>query len=690
MSTLIDVLGNYAAPETTDIEELSEFGDSLLARIDPRDLNDNELVEQVAEQFPPEFITLAEAATRANEAHAAALLDTAAQTVPGLSRLPFLIAADVALTSPGLIAAHGRTLAGSLADRIEAVRATDGLQAYAYLEALTRLGLVNSTAKFRAIGFMVSVTTDDDADLLERLPRLVGLAHDCWAEPELLETLHLLLEQTDARTDALFELAMTKLRAALDADSMPAVLTGLAAARDTFISVETAEEAREDATLYRCALDVVLALAATAAGGAGTDNAQQSLDELTAAFRTRVAWTARPGLGGWAGPRRQAEAEWLTLTRTLQTAIHPLGQPSWMTPAETLELVLSAYQASRSVTATTGGGLRLILEPTIKATFVRREGLLGHLRDALTEEALSEDNIRPALELLDAAESSLAAGTEPDTLGKVWAAAPDLAVELGADIDPEVAAALTRALEATPEVIELMAQAAQVRTRARSRSADPVVDSLLAKVLDDLEPCAEFSGTVAEELTELLTTLLRFATDRTDIGLQSGGKSNVGYLFKPENGVPFLEVALQQDAGTWLKATTMRPAVRFEERDIAAGRADLTVTRAHRFTIEVKRELVDASRAGILAKYGGQTAAYSAAGPSISVGMVLDLTDHKGGVPALKESVWVDAVPVTGGNPRYVVTIVVRGNRVAPNKVKAPKPAAAPAKTKRGDSTPAD
>jgi hypothetical protein len=671
MSTLIDVLGRYAAPETADLDELSEFGDSLLSRIDPRDFDDGELVGRAAEQFPPEFITLAEAATRAHDPHATSLLDAAAQTIPGLSKLPFSVTADVALASPGLINTHGRNLAASLADRIEATRTTDGLQAYAYLEALTRLGFVNPTAKFRAIGTMLSVSTDDANELLERLPRLVGLAHDYWAAPELIETLELLLEHADSRTDALFELAMTKLRAALDATSMPAVLAGLVGARNTFTTVEAAEEAREDATLYRCALNVVLALA-TATAGTATDNAQQSLDDLTAAFRRRVAWTARPGLGGWVGPRRQAEAEWLILTRALQGAIQPLGQPSWLSPIETLDLVLAAYQASRSVTATSGEGLRLVLEPTIEATFVRREGLLGHLRAALSEDALSEHNTAPAAELLDAAEGSLAAGTEPDALGKVWAAAPDLAAELGADSNPGVAAALTRALETTPEVIEILADAAQARARARSRSADPIVDSLLANVLDGLEPCSEFQGTVAEEFTELITALLRFAADRTDVGVQSGGKANVGYLFKPEDGIPVLEVALQLDAGTWLKATPLRPAVRFEERDVAAGRADLTVTRTHRFTIEVKRELTDASRSGILMAYGGQAAAYSAAGPGISIAMVLDLTDHKGGVPALKESVWVDTVPVTGGAPRYVVTIVVRGNRVAPNKVKAP------------------
>jgi hypothetical protein len=51
--------------------------------------------------------------------------------------------------------------------------------------------------------------------------------------------------------------------------------------------------------------------------------------------------------------------------------------------------------------------------------------------------------------------------------------------------------------------------------------------------------------------------------------------------------------------------------------------------------------------------------------------MVLDLTDHKHGIPSLKESVWVDEVPIAGAVPRHVVTVVVRGNRPTPSALKA-------------------
>ena len=94
-----------------------------------------------------------------------------------------------------------------------------------------------------------------------------------------------------------------------------------------------------------------------------------------------------------------------------------------------------------------------------------------------------------------------------------------------------------------------------------------------------------------------------------------------------------------------------------EQHDVAAGRADITVAQNHKFTIEVKRELTNVSPAALLKAYGGQAAAYSVTGPAVSLEMVLDLTDQVHGTPSLEESVWVQEVPISGGQPRHVVTL---------------------------------
>jgi hypothetical protein len=163
--------------------------------------------------------------------------------------------------------------------------------------------------------------------------------------------------------------------------------------------------------------------------------------------------------------------------------------------------------------------------------------------------------------------------------------------------------------------------------------------------------------------------VLRFAADRADIGRESGSK-DVAYLFPPADGNAFTEDYLQRDIYSWLCSSGLRRFTRMEERDVAAGRADVTVTQDHRFTIEVKRELRNASREALMAAYGAQAAAYSVAGPRLSFEMILDLTDHTHGTPSLKESLWVQEVPIAGGEPRHVVTVVIRGNRPTPREMK--------------------
>lgn len=166
-----------------------------------------------------------------------------------------------------------------------------------------------------------------------------------------------------------------------------------------------------------------------------------------------------------------------------------------------------------------------------------------------------------------------------------------------------------------------------------------------------------------------VTVVLRFTADRVDAGRESW-KQDIAYLFPPSPGdAPFGEEFLQKDVYRWLGNSALRPYTRLEEKDVAAGRADVSVTRSHRFVIEEKRELSNASRESLHVAYGGQAAAYSTGGPRISLEMVLDPTNHTDGVASLANSVWVDEV-LAGGETRHVVMVVVRGNRPTPRQTK--------------------
>jgi hypothetical protein len=352
----------------------------------------------------------------------------------------------------------------------------------------------------------------------------------------------------------------------------------------------------------------------------------------------------------------------------LKAAATPLGQASWLTPVETLTRVLAAYQASRSVTVVSADGLRIVLEPIVEMAFIRREGLLAHLRDALDADEVPEADIDAARVLLEAVAAAEDSGGG-DATGKVWSAAPALAAELVLDAGSPGVTELARAVEEMPPIVEWMNRQAEARARARARDRDPQVDLLLDTVLEGLGNCEDLTGTVREEFVQLVNEVLRFAADRADIGRESGGK-DVAYLFPPADGNPFTEDYLQRDIYSWLCSSGLRRFTRMEERDVAAGRADVTVTQDHRFTIEVKRELRNASREALMAAYGAQAAAYSVAGPRLSFEMILDLTDHTHGTPSLKESLWIQEVPIAGGEPRHVVTVVIRGNRPTPREMK--------------------
>jgi len=132
MPGLLEALSALGVPEASNPDELEAFGNDLLASVDPADLDDPDKVAQAAAACAPEFVTLAEAAARAEDSHSELLLQTAATTLPTLTNLVFLDTADVALNCPQLLQTKGRTLAVALSDRVSEEWGTNGLQAYAH------------------------------------------------------------------------------------------------------------------------------------------------------------------------------------------------------------------------------------------------------------------------------------------------------------------------------------------------------------------------------------------------------------------------------------------------------------------------------------------------------------------------------------------------------------------------------
>ena len=102
----------------------------------------------------------------------------------------------------------------------------------------------------------------------------------------------------------------------------------------------------------------------------------------------------------------------------------------------------------------------------MEAAFLRREGLVEHLRAALNADEVSDVDVDAARRLLNAVSSPENMGGG-DVSGKVWAAAPALAAEIGADAAPAVAAQLARAIDETPAVVNWMNHEAEGRLGQR-------------------------------------------------------------------------------------------------------------------------------------------------------------------------------------------------------------------------------
>lgn len=158
----------------------------------------------------------------------------------------------------------------------------------------------------------------------------------------------------------------------------------------------------------------------------------------------------------------------------------------------------------------TAPGLRVVLEPTVEAAFLRHDGLMNPLRGLVEDEELPTDELEVARHLL--AVVTTPKGSSGDAAGNARAAAPDLAAELGDDLSLAIADELVAASETAPNLLRTLNNAAKTRARLRARESDPIVDRLLERVIAGLDRCPGLDGTALEEFTEMLTYILKVLT----------------------------------------------------------------------------------------------------------------------------------------------------------------------------------
>ncbi|MFE9024602.1 hypothetical protein ACFYNL_39495 [Streptomyces sp. NPDC007808] len=559
---------------------------------------------------------------------------------------------------PGYLRDHATTLNRIALRRAEAhATALDAETAGLFLEAALRLALAGGAIKRYGL---LDVLTDPQSPYApigyaRQVVRALGVAYEQWRDSDLTTALHAFLDIPQLRSDAAFELAMCHLSDAFNAADRPSLLTQLTTSRTRFTEAIDSDEDRPDATAYRAAINAVLAFEA---------NDNEALSSEAAQVRRSTSEHALWLTGlrtGWRDGRYDTEAAWYTLSTDLEHAAAHLDSPLPTWPSQTIQHILAAYTAHRSVRLTPTGdasALQLLVAPRIEDAFAAREGLLLHVHALLADAPPGWDR-QAAEELRSAVESRLGLPPEEpeDGPGKDGAA-DDLAAELGR----QVLAALP------PDTLSGLHEQLTDTYSAHIKTLPKAEQDLFNEVIRGLQPCPDFqSFSVRQHFIRLVTATIRFLANRTNRGRDKHTKKTA-YLFAPKPGDKLpLEIELQEDLHDYLDSACFE--VQMETIDRSGGRADvLVIFPGFSIVIECKRELRKAEPED-LKRYLWQTVAYQAAGVTLGMLAVLDLTPKPQWLPNLRDNMWTEHIPAPNSRQldRWAVVMRVPGNRTTPH-----------------------
>ncbi|MFE4960681.1 hypothetical protein ACFRCW_43860 [Streptomyces sp. NPDC056653] len=560
---------------------------------------------------------------------------------------------------PGYLEHHAATLNRIALRRTEShATALEAETAGLFLEVALRLALAGSAIKRYGL---LDILVDPQAvsapiGYARQVVRALGAAYEQWRDADLTTALHAFTDIPNLRSDAAFELAMCHLSDAFNAADRPSLLTQLTTSRSHFNEAIGSDEDRPDATAYRAAINAVLAFEAGDNEALATEAAQ-----LRRSTSEHTLWLT--GLRtGWRDGRYDTEAAWYTLSTDLEQAATHLSSPLPTWPSQTIQHILAVYTAHRSVRLTSTGtasALQLLVAPRIEDAFAVREGLLLHVRALLADAPPNWDR-HAAEELRSAVESRL--GFQPeettgDGPGKDGAAG-DLAAALGR----QVLAALP------PGALNGLHEQLTDSDPSHIASLPKAEHDLFNTVVEGLQHCPDFQSLpVRKHFIRLITATIRFLANRTNRGRDKHTKKTA-YLFAPKPGEKLpLEIELQEDLHDYLDSACFE--AQMETIDRSGGRADILVLfPGFSIVIECKRELKKAEPED-LKRYLGQTVAYQAAGVTLGMLAVLDLTPKPHWFPNLRDNMWTEHVPAPDARQldRWAVVVRVPGNRTTPH-----------------------
>jgi hypothetical protein len=482
--------------------------------------------------------------------------------------------------------------------------------------------------------------------LVRRAALLAGLAWLWNRSPDLEEILQRLSADKEAGEQAQYEMALISLDQALRDDTQQAVLLGLERAASQFASASLAGPELVEAEALAKILSAIVLFCSD-----DPEDLEALLLQAAEASSARGAELDRRSLRSWLRPRLDAEIAWWNMASALKGLSEDLGKRSWLRAVSVLEQIARLRRSLVPAATPSGDRLRGAITEKIAESFLREEGLRGHLTAWLEDALTSEADRSEASALLEAMgqlkRRRLAFKLELHPLGG--------ADQISIGTQTEQRARALVAIAANRGFTEPIERAYVAMDRALAGHPD-------------------YAGVVqadARGLIEYLTLFLSHCLDVTP----TMAKGLFDFLFARDDTQP-LEIEVQRACWHFLRLQAggfPQHQVLREVADIGSGRADIVIIRPEwRIVLEIKRELENASRDGIR-KYLGQVATYELAGPRIAFLVVLDLVSQRGWPLTLEDNCWVESLQTIGDSqPRMVCVWRIPGARQPPSETLTP------------------
>lgn len=553
-----------------------------------------------------------------------------------------LAAASQHVATAKLAAGDARTAQKVLLERISE-RGSD-LDADLASEALAGAFLLAQAAgasRPSVIAALDDVRADENPLFVARAARLAGLAWLWSQSPDLTVVLERLTLSDEASDQALYELALIALDDALGQTDLAALLSGLEAASEAFSRASAAGPDMDEAA----ALDHAVSAVAGYCRGRNSREVESDIALARAIAGSRLVEMDRSALRGWLRPSFASETAWYGLVSALEGLPLRLEEASWLNAVPVLRQLGRLRESLAGDLAS--DGLRAAVIDRTAGSLVAREGLRAHVRAWADDPGTPPEERKHAQALLET--MAQAGGVGPGKPSGGTGEAPD----------------------GSPDPLQALARLDNLG------HGNPLVGKLeqvYIQLTDALRGHPDYTGTVRSDIRVLIKNMIRFLAHCLDV-TPSAADGFFDFLFALRDEAP-LERELQKSLwhSLCLSADGIpQHQIHRETPDIGTGRADVSITRPDwRCVIEIKRELIDASREGIR-KYLGQAASYLLTGPKLGFLVVLDLCSQKAWSLTVEDNCWVEQVQGPADSaPRAIIVWRIPGGRPAPSSVKTP------------------